>query len=178
MIRHLVAIVFLAAAVGLVHADDQDPIKTKLLAAKMTYDNELEQYHKQAVDWFDKREATARKDGDKKLLDQVKAERKAFDEDDLLPKSAPPALKQKPAQARKAMDAAYAEAVKAYTKAKKDDEAASVEAAMGWTSPTFFRLGAYLPPLLASCVMAAFTLNVKLPFVVAAPRLCTETSSK
>jgi hypothetical protein len=129
MVRLLVAIVFLTGAVGLMRAEDKDPIKDKLLAAKAAYDKEMEQYHKQTTDWLNKREEQARKDGNKKLLDQVKLERKAFEETGELPSTAPVTFKQKHDRAKKAMDAAYAEAVKAYTKAKKDDEAASVEEA-------------------------------------------------
>jgi hypothetical protein len=131
------AALVLAAGVCSARAD-KDPIRDKLVAARATYDAEIKQARKQAEDWLEKREATARKDGNKKLLDQVKEERKAFEEDGELPKAAPAVLRQKPAAARKAMDAAYAEAVKAYTRAKKDDEAAAVEEAwkaFGVTGP-------------------------------------------
>jgi hypothetical protein len=129
MVRPVLALLVLVAAACAAPTEDKDPIKDKLLAANAAYDKEMEQYHKQVIDWLEKREETARKDGNKKLLDQVKADRKAFDEDGLLPSTAPAALKQKHDRARKALDAAYAEAVKAYTKAKKDEEAASVEEA-------------------------------------------------
>jgi hypothetical protein len=128
MVRPVVAALFLAAA-GAALADDKDPVRDKLAAARAAYDNEMKQVQKQTGDWLDKREAAARKAGDKKLLDQVKDERKAFTEGEEMPRAAPAALRQKPAAARKAMDAAYAEAVKAYTKAKRDEEAAAVEAA-------------------------------------------------
>jgi len=108
-------------------ADDKDPVKEKLFAAKVAYDKEMAAYRAAVGEWLDKREEAARKAGDKKLVDQVKAERKAFDEDGELPKGAPAALKLRPAAARKALEGGYAEAVKAYTKAKKDDEAAAVE---------------------------------------------------
>jgi hypothetical protein len=129
MIRPVIAILFLTGAVGFAPAEDRDPVKDKLLAAKVAYDKETEQIHKQTTDWLDKREEAARKDGDKKLLDRVKADRKAFDEDGELPKTVPEAIKQKHDRAYKALDAAFAEAVKAYTKANKSAEAASVEEA-------------------------------------------------
>jgi hypothetical protein len=129
MIRSAVVIVSLVGAACCAPAEDKDPIKDKLLTAKTAYDTEMKQFRQQATDWFDKREASARKDGNKKLLDQIKVERKAFEDDSELPKLAPAALRQKPTFARKAMEAAYVEAVKAYTRAKKDDEAASVEEA-------------------------------------------------
>ncbi len=107
--------------------DDKDPIKEKLFAAKVTYDKDMAEFRKAAEDWFDKREEAARKAGDKKLVDQIKADRKSFDEVDALPKTTPAAIAQKPPAARKALEAAYTDAVKAYTKAKKDDLAAAVE---------------------------------------------------
>ena len=70
-----------------------------------------------------------RKDGDKKLVEQVLAERKGFDATGELPKGAPAAIPQKSELARKALEAAYTQAVKDYIKAKKDDEAVAVEAA-------------------------------------------------
>jgi hypothetical protein len=128
MIRQLVAISSIAVSTCVLAAD-KDPIKEKLLAARAAYDSEAGQVQKQTEDWLKKREETARKDGDKKLLDQTKAERKVYEETGELPKSLPGAVRLKQDRAVKAMDAAYAEAVKEYTRAKKDDEAASVEAA-------------------------------------------------
>jgi hypothetical protein len=120
----------LACLIGAVVAasgdDDKDPIREKLFAAKVAYDKEMSQIRGQVGDLLDKREETARKAGDKKVLDQVKADRLAFDEDGEFPKSAT-ALAQRQEKAKKALDAAYTEAVKAYTKVKKDALAAAVE---------------------------------------------------
>lgn len=116
-----------AAAVGAARSEDADPVKEKLFKAKIAYDKEMSEFRKQAEEWFDKREAAARKAGDRKLVDQIKTERDGFDEDGDLPKSAPVAMKQKHEKAVKSLEAAYAEAVKAYIRAKKDDEAAAVE---------------------------------------------------
>jgi hypothetical protein len=150
MIRSVVAILVLASPT-LAFADDKDPVKEKLFAAKVAYDKEMAAFRKAAGEWFDKREEAARKAGDKKLVDQIKVERKAFDEGGELPKAAPAAIRQKPAAARKVLEAAYADAVKAYIKAKKDDEAAAIEKELGaflkgagaiWT--VTFRPGAYV----------------------------------
>jgi hypothetical protein len=108
-------------------ADEPDPIKEKLFKAKTAYDAEMAQFRKAAGEWFDKRAEAARGAGDKKALDQVKAERKTFDENGELPKTAPAAVQQKSGAAKKALETAYTQAVKEYTKAKKDDEAAAVE---------------------------------------------------
>ena len=129
MTRVLCAFALLTGALGVTCADDKDPVKEKLLAAKETYRAELRQYQKAVGEWFDKREESARKDGNKKVVDQIKAERGVFDESGELPKTVPAALRQKPAVAKKSLEAAYAQAVKEYTMAKKDAEAASVEEA-------------------------------------------------
>ena len=129
MIRSVTAAIGVAGALvcGSFGADDKDPVKEKLFAAKVAYDKEMAQFRATAGDWFDKREEAARKAGDKKLLDQAKEDRKGFDELGVLPKAAPAAVQQKHDRARKALETAYGEAIKAYVKAKKDDEAAAVE---------------------------------------------------
>jgi hypothetical protein len=129
MIRRTVAFVVLVGSTCAAFADEKDPVKEKLFKAKVAYDAEMAQFRKSAGDWFDKREEAARKAGDKKALDQIKDERKAFDEASALPQTAPAAIKQKHEKATKALETAYAEAVKTYTKAKKDTEAAAVEEA-------------------------------------------------
>src|SRR6266545_2641653 len=125
MMRVALIVVVLSCAAG---ADDKDPVKEKLFAAKVAYDAEMSQYRKQAGEWFDRREEVARKAGDKMLVDQIKVERKTFDEDGELPKNVPAAIPQKQQSAKKALEGAYAQAVKEYLRAKKDDEAAAVEA--------------------------------------------------
>jgi len=130
--RHSIVIALLlgaTGAAGAAEAEDKDPIKEKLFAAKVAYDKEMRQFRKQVEEWFNKREETARQAGDKKTLDQLKEDRSVFEDSGELPKSAPTLLKQKHDRARKALDTAYAEAVKAYIKAKKDDQAAAVEEA-------------------------------------------------
>lgn len=126
MRRATVIVTFVGVACMAV-GQNKDPIKENLFEAKVAYDKQMRQFRKQAAEWFDKREETARKAGDKKTLDQIKAERAAFDEYGGLPRIAPTALQEQPAHAKKTLEAAYADAVKAYTKVRKDDEAAAVE---------------------------------------------------
>jgi hypothetical protein len=129
MIRCTVLGVCFLGAIGAALAEDKDPVRDKLVAARTTYDNETKQVQKQTEDWLEKRETAARKAGDKKALDQVKDDRKGYEESGELPRTAPATLRLRHERARKAMDAAYAEAVKEYTKAKKDEEAAAVDEA-------------------------------------------------
>ena len=129
MVRAMVAVALAGVLVCASFADekDKDPIKERLFAAKKEYDAEMKAYRAAAEAWFDKREEAARKDGNKKLLDQVKAERDTFDESGALPKGVPAAIPQKAVSAKKGLEIAYELAVKEYTKAKKDDAAAAVE---------------------------------------------------
>ena len=128
MFRRTVVFVVLVGCACAARAEDKDPVLEKLFKAKETYDTEIQQVRKAVKDGLDQREAAARKAGDKKALDQIKEDRQIF-EDDELPRSAPAALRQRQERAVKALETAYADAVKAYTKAKKDKEAASVEEA-------------------------------------------------
>jgi len=127
MMRRPIAIALLAGVACAAFAEDKDPIKEKLFAAKVAYDKEMRQFRKQVEEWLDKREDTLRKAGDKKALDQLKEERKAYEENGELPKSIPSALQQRYDRAKKKLETAYTDAVKEYTKAKKDDLASAVE---------------------------------------------------
>ncbi len=95
--------------------------------SKEGYRAEVEKFRTAVAEWFDQREAAARKDGNKKLVDQIKAERAAFAMNGEVPPKAPPALKRIPKAARAKLEAAFETAVKEYTKARKDDQAAAVE---------------------------------------------------
>lgn len=105
-----------------------DAVKTKLEAAKATFKQEMIKLNAKPVgEWFDKREEAARKTGNKKLVDEIKAERVAFNERGDLPKTAPPDMRKKVTAVRTAMESAYDAAVKEYTRGKKDAEATAVE---------------------------------------------------
>ena len=126
MVRSAAAVLVLGlGCAGL--AQDKDPIREKLAAAQKAYEGDLQQFHKGVDEWFGKREGAARAAGDKKQVDQIKGERKSFEEGGELPKGAPAALVQKPAVAKKVMEGAFAEAHRAYARSNRDDEAALVE---------------------------------------------------
>lgn len=104
-------------------AQDDDPIKEKLKEAKATFAANKEK----SLSYFDEREQQARAKGNKKLVDQIKADRKAFQESCELPKGAPAKLKKRLDDDRRTLEAAYQTAIKEYTKVNKDAEAAAVE---------------------------------------------------
>jgi hypothetical protein len=66
-------------------------------------------------------------EGNKRLVDQIKAEREEFAKKLELPQQAPAALTAQPKVARARLESAYEVAVKDYTKAKNDERADSVE---------------------------------------------------
>jgi hypothetical protein len=108
-------------------AAQPDPVKAKLDKARTAHDAELTAIEKSIVEALDKFETAARKNGDKKALDKIKAEQELFELTGTVPKSLPALLTQKATAAHKALDAAYATAVKEYTRANKDAEAAAVD---------------------------------------------------
>jgi hypothetical protein len=105
----------------------EEAARAKLNTARAAYDASVEKYRADACDWFDKRERTAREKGDKKQVDLILEERRAFEDRDELPSAAPPAVKDILTKAQKTMDAAYRAGVAEHTMAKNDADAAAVE---------------------------------------------------
>jgi hypothetical protein len=104
-----------------------DPVGKKLDDAKWAYLQATDTIQADIVGWFDRREQAARKDGKKRLVDQIRAERQTFEARLELPHSAPASLKKGRPAARLALRAAYLSAVKEYTRVGNDQEAAAVE---------------------------------------------------
>jgi hypothetical protein len=117
--------IFFAIAVA-AGADEPDPVKAKLEQAKMTYNTELEDFQKSVRDHLDAREAAARKVGSKIQVDEIKLDRKQFDEKERLPKSTPTAVRKKGVAALAKIGAAYELAIKEYTMMKMDDAATTI----------------------------------------------------
>jgi len=106
---------------------DDDVVRIKLDAAKLAYEQEMAKNRRVVHEWIDQREDTARKDGNKKAVDLIKAERRAFDEKNDLPRNVPDEFRQNFLKARATLEAAYNTAVKEYVQVKKDYEATVVE---------------------------------------------------
>jgi hypothetical protein len=105
----------------------QDAVKAKLDAAKVAYKVAFVDYRQAVGAWFDKREAAARKDGNKKAVDSLKAERKAFEDKGGLPAGAPKGFQEKLTAARANLEATYQEVIKGYVRASQDALAEAVE---------------------------------------------------
>lgn len=127
MIRNVVASVAILVFGAALCGQDADPVKEKLFAAKVAYDTELRSIHKQIEEWFDKRESAARAAADLKMVELIKQERAEFEEDGDVPNEAPAVLQTQQTRALRALESAYTQAVKDYTRTKQDDRAAAVE---------------------------------------------------
>src|SRR5262245_5215169 len=127
LVMTLAGYLTLIAGTLVAQGDQPAPVRKKLEAAKKTFATESEKIRKEVLDHLAKREEAARKDGNKKLVDQIKTERDAYEEKEELPKTAPTALKQRAGTALTALEGAYGTAIKEYTRAKQDTEAAAVE---------------------------------------------------
>ena len=127
--RFLSALALLLLAVGLcpARADDAEAVKDKLFQAKKTYDAEVQKFKKATTDWLDKREDDARKAGNRKLVDQIKAERTMFEKTGESPQMIPATIREPVTAARNKLDKAYITAVKDYLRLKLDDEARVTE---------------------------------------------------
>jgi hypothetical protein len=123
----VVGVIPLVFALCPARGDDAEDVKKKLYEAKKTYDTEGAKFRKGITDLLDKRETDARKAGNKKLVDQIKAEQKAFEQTGELPALIPTALRQQITTARGKLDKAYTTAIKDYTKLKEDTAAEAVE---------------------------------------------------
>jgi hypothetical protein len=108
-------------------ADDAEMVKDKLFQAKKDYDAELQKFRKAVFETFDRREEEARKKGDKKQVDQVKAERNAFEKTGESPQMVPSSIREPVTAARTKLDKAYTVAIKEYVRLKMDDAAGATE---------------------------------------------------
>ena len=123
---------------GLSAVADEDSVEKRLSAAKAAYEAKMDKLRKAVGEAFDAREQAARKEGNKTLLDQIKVDRKAFDEEEVLPSPLPRPLQAGLAAARAGMEAAYKQAVKQHVQARNDELADGAAKAL-----TAFQLATY-----------------------------------
>lgn len=114
------AFIALVVALAPARADDVETVKEKLFQAKKEYDGETRKFRAAVTEALDKREEAARKAGDKKALDAIKAERDRYDKDGELPTATPAAALTQVRAARATLDKAYTAAVKDYTRLRED----------------------------------------------------------
>jgi hypothetical protein len=126
------ALAFVLMLPALTLADD--PIAARLEKARAQYETEGEKIYAAVADAFQKAETQARRSGDKAKVDALKSDKAAFELTAAPPKSVPlsTSLQSRIKANRTAIVAAYAAAVKEYTKAEKDDLAAAAQAELGY----------------------------------------------
>lgn len=116
---------------SLAFGSQDDPIQKDLAKARAAYDAAVEKLRKGLLGALDAREKAARDRGDKKAVDAVKAEREK-----LKPAGEPPwslltaTMRGELQKVRGQVETAYQRAVREYTKASKDAEAAAAEKAL------------------------------------------------
>lgn len=120
------AIFTLAAGFSPARAEDAGTVRKRLDAAKKAYERDAERFNKAVADLLARREADARRLGNKRLVDQVKVEQRVFERLGYHPPLPPPLLSQIKA-ARATLDRAYSAAVKDYVRLKEDAAAESTE---------------------------------------------------
>jgi hypothetical protein len=139
--RILLSFIFFFLSYPIAFAGDDDPKET-IFKAKSAYTAEIAKLRSEVIAAFDKREEKARAAGNKKLVDEIKFYRMAFDEDEEWPGDMSTELRMRLTKARTQVEAAYLNAIKDYTKAKKDEEASAAEKDLAE-----FRKVAYCPLL-------------------------------
>lgn len=107
-------------------ASGQDSVQKELDRAKATFQKEKEAYRDSVLDSFDKREESARKAADKKLLDLIKSERDAYENWHATPTNVSPAASKRRTSSRSRMESAFNAAIKSYIRANNDEAAAAV----------------------------------------------------
>ncbi|WP_425613939.1 hypothetical protein NA78x_003786 [Anatilimnocola sp. NA78] len=127
MLRFILCFMLLVFVVSKESRAEGDAVREAIEKAKTEYQASLTKYRELAKVYFDKREEEARKQGNKRSVDELKVAREAFDQSGILPPSAPAVLRVRPANALSGLKSAYSKAVKEYTRTKHDDLAAAAE---------------------------------------------------
>jgi hypothetical protein len=117
----------LLACTYFAQAADVDSIRDRLEKAKATYESRLETLRKDILADLDKSENQARQIPDKKRIDEIKAQRTAFQSTGQLPSPLNPQLQARIRGTRSALEKEYVAARDAYLKARQDDRADAVE---------------------------------------------------
>jgi|GEM_PF-3763434 len=129
--RHF-SILFLGAILALLLHSAQgggadDPTADKWEKAKATYDKEMMKARMAVAKYFDAEETKARNAGNKKRLDELKVQRKAFEDDMILPATAPASLQKMMKAPLEELRKTYKAALTVYLRMKQDDLATALE---------------------------------------------------
>ncbi len=108
-------------------ADPIESIRKKITKAEAAYTSDLAKIHSEVVKWLDTREKEARKKGDNKAVNAIKAAREGLETEGTIPKPAPVSVTKKLETARDLLDATYASLIKDALTNSLDDLANSLE---------------------------------------------------
>src|ERR1044072_9263963 len=112
----------------LASAAEPDAVRQSLDRAKATYVAALTKAKSPVIAALDKQIALARQQGKLPVLERLKGERENLESAGTTPPSVPTAeYNRRVQEARKSFDLAYENAVKAYLKAGKDEEAKAID---------------------------------------------------
>ena len=104
-----------------------DTTDKNLERAKAEYETEMSEVKKQVLTFLDKLETSARKSGNKAMLDFAKAEREEYESVGVLPQSLPILVRKKFHKIHDTLDLAFTTAIKEFTKLKRDLDATATE---------------------------------------------------
>ena len=104
-----------------------DAIGSQLEQARVAYQEEMKTINDTVTDLLAKKEAAARKIGNKPLVDSTKIDREAFEKAQILPALVPVTLRRKQASVRAKLEKEYETAIKDYTRKSLDSDAKKLE---------------------------------------------------
>lgn len=105
----------------------EDLIEIQLEQAKEEYYLAQEEYRSDVKAFLERREETARRSGNKLVVDRIKREQQDFEEKGTPPASLSASIISRRDKARSALERAYQNAIKEYIKSSQDDRAEAVE---------------------------------------------------
>jgi phage host-nuclease inhibitor protein Gam len=110
-----------------VHAADLDTVSQNLDKAKAAFEARIDGFRKEILQDLDKNEIAARQVPDKKRIDQIKAQRLAFQATGLIPASINPQIATRIRNARAVLEREYTAARNSYLRTKQDAKADAID---------------------------------------------------
>lgn len=121
----LPAIIFCSTLITYALADDMPAARLEVV--RKTHSEKCERLREEVEAAFDKRDRSARSEGDKKILDQLATVRRSFELKGELPSFTPSAAVRRVAAARLSLEIAYATEIRKSLKVMQDSEAEALE---------------------------------------------------
>ncbi len=123
----LSCLVFSMGVIALADEPTDDPINAKLALARSSFVKDVKKFNEEFEKAIESKIAEARKSGKQEVVDGLKAELDAFNNEGAIPSKTPPALRRKRTVMRGKMEEAFETAIKGYTKSGNDVERKKIE---------------------------------------------------